>query len=71
MQADSDLGPRPVTVAVGPMTRADIATAIARGAAVAESFRARGLIEACAITETRMYIKEIFSFGGFDSCGNM
>ena len=56
LQADSDLGPRPVTVAVGPLTRADIATAIARGAAVAESFRARGLIEACAITlahETR------------------
>lgn len=56
LQADSDLGTRPVTVAVGPMTRADIATAIARGAAMAESFRARGLIEACAITlahETR------------------
>lgn len=56
LQADSDLGHRPVTVAVGPLTRADIATALSLGASVAETFRARGLIEACAITlahETR------------------
>ncbi|MEY4982262.1 MAG: hypothetical protein RIR62_528 [Pseudomonadota bacterium] len=50
LQADSDLGHRPVTVAVGPLTRSDIETALARGAATAQAFRARGLIEACAIT---------------------
>lgn len=50
LQADSDLGHRPVTAHVGPLTRTDIETAVARGVAAAQSFRARNLIDACAIT---------------------
>ncbi len=49
LQSDSDLGPRLVTTAVGPLAQADAREAIARGLAVAEVFRARGLIEAAAL----------------------
>lgn len=49
MQADSDLGARPVTVAVGPLSGADIATALTRGLHAADAFRARGLIEGAAL----------------------
>jgi ApbE superfamily uncharacterized protein (UPF0280 family) len=49
MQADSDLGARPVTVAVGRLSGADIAPALTRGLRAAEGFRARGLIEGAAL----------------------
>jgi hypothetical protein len=49
LQADSDLGRRPVTVAVGPLAPADIARALDRGLAAAEAFRARGLVTAAAL----------------------
>lgn len=49
MQADSDLGARPVTVAVGPLDRAEVAQALSRGLHTAEGFRARGLIEGAAL----------------------
>lgn len=49
MQADSDLGTRLVTVAVGPLDRAEVAQALSRGLDAAESFRARGLIEGAAL----------------------
>ncbi len=48
-QADSDLGDRLVTVAVGPLSFADVRRALDRGEAAADRFRALGLIEACAI----------------------
>lgn len=46
---DSDLGPRLVTTAVGPLTPAERATALAVGRAVAEDFIARGLIHAACL----------------------
>lgn len=46
---DSDLGPRPVTVAVGPLAPAEVARALAAGAAAAEALRARRLIVAAAL----------------------
>jgi ApbE superfamily uncharacterized protein (UPF0280 family) len=46
---ESDLGERPVTVAVGALTPAEIAAALARGRAEAEAMRAAGLIEAAAL----------------------
>jgi uncharacterized protein len=49
MQADSDLGARLVTVAVGGLTRDEVGQALARGQAAAALFRARGLIEAAAL----------------------
>jgi ApbE superfamily uncharacterized protein (UPF0280 family) len=49
LSPDSDLGPRPVTTAVGPLTRTDIATALTAGEAAARRFRAQGLIEAAAL----------------------
>lgn len=49
MQADSDLGMRAVTVAVGPLTAAEVAAALARGQQAARRFRARGLIEGAAL----------------------
>src|SRR5690606_38926436 len=45
---DSDLGDRPVTTGVGPLSPGEIGAALARGLAVAEGFRRRGLIEAAA-----------------------
>lgn len=49
LQADTDLGRRPVTVAVGPLAGADIEAALDAGLAVARSFRARGLIAGAAL----------------------
>lgn len=46
---DSDLGPRLVTTAVGPLSPADIATALTAGETAARHFRAQGLIEAAAL----------------------
>lgn len=44
LQPDSDLGDRPVTVAVGPLSPPRIARALEAGAAVAEALVARGTI---------------------------
>ncbi|PTE10760.1 UPF0280 family protein [Mesorhizobium helmanticense] len=46
---DSDLGGRLVTTSVGPLSPADIATALDSGLAVADDFRQRGLIAAAAL----------------------
>lgn len=46
---DSDLGARPVTVGVGALTAAEIDEALARGLAVAEALRLRGLIDTAAL----------------------
>ena len=47
---DSDLGTRPVTVAVGPLTEEEIARALHRGLRRAEQFRASGLICAASLS---------------------
>lgn len=49
MQAESDLGTRLVTVAVGPLIEAEIDRALSAGLAAARSFAARGLIEGAAV----------------------
>lgn len=49
LQADSDLGPRPVTMAVGPLSRADAALALTRGLTAATTYRVRGLITSAAL----------------------
>ena len=49
IQADSDLGTRPVTVEVPALSPQDRDAALAAGLAAAERFRARGLIEGAAI----------------------
>lgn len=49
VKADSDLGDRLVTVGLGPLTRAEAAAALARGAAYAEGLVARGLIAGAAL----------------------
>lgn len=49
MQADSDLGQRHVTVAVGPLSDRDVALALNAGLERAESFRRAGLIESAAL----------------------
>jgi hypothetical protein len=49
VKADSDLGDRPVTAAVGRLTPAEVARALARGAAFAEDCRSRGLIAGAAL----------------------
>lgn len=46
---DSDLGGRPVTTGVGPLSRAEIDEALDRGLLVAEDFRRRGLIVSAAL----------------------
>ncbi|WP_082143596.1 UPF0280 family protein [Nitratireductor soli] len=46
---DSDLGERPVTQGVGVLSEAETAEALARGLAVADDMRNRGLIEAAAL----------------------
>ncbi|MBL4929186.1 UPF0280 family protein [Fuscibacter oryzae] len=66
MQADSDLGPRLVTVGVAALTRAEVARALDRGLAAARGYRARGLIEGAAlflqgevVTEGDLRLKEL------------
>ena len=57
IQADSDLGDRPVTVGLDPLTPAEADAALARGLDAARAFRADGLIEAAALflhPETRI-----------------
>jgi ApbE superfamily uncharacterized protein (UPF0280 family) len=49
LQPDSDLGERLVTTAVGALSGEEVVAALARGAAAAEDFRRRGLIEAAAL----------------------
>jgi ApbE superfamily uncharacterized protein (UPF0280 family) len=49
LQHDTDLGDRPVTNAVGPLTAPEVAAALAAGAAAAETMRACGLIAAAAL----------------------
>jgi ApbE superfamily uncharacterized protein (UPF0280 family) len=49
VKADSDLCDLPVTVAVGPLDAADIALALARGAAFAQDCLNRGLIAGAAL----------------------
>ena len=49
LQADSDLGRRRVTTAVPPLTLAERAAALARGAARADAMAQRGLIVAAAL----------------------
>lgn len=46
---DSDLGARPVTLAVGALTAGEVAGALRRGQAVAREMRNAGLIEAAAL----------------------
>ena len=46
---DSDLGERPVTVEVGPLSAADVNTALNAGRAVADDLLRRGLIEGAAL----------------------
>jgi ApbE superfamily uncharacterized protein (UPF0280 family) len=49
LQAESDLGARPVTVDVGPLTAAEVATALSAGEAVALHHKNAGRIEAAAL----------------------
>ena len=49
LSPDSDLGERPVTTSVGPLSDADAAEAIAAGADYADDLLRRGLIHAAAI----------------------
>ena len=49
LQADSDLGSRLVTVAVGTLTPGEVARALDRGALVADALRARGVIAGAAL----------------------
>ena len=47
---DSDLGPRPVTAAVGPLTPAEVSRALDAGAAFARNCLDRGLIHAALLS---------------------
>ncbi len=49
LQADTDLGPRLVTTAVGPLSRRDIQSALSAGELAALQFQRRGLIDSAAI----------------------
>lgn len=49
LDPDSDLGPRLVTVAVGPLSPAEIDLALARGAACAENYAQQGCIRGAAL----------------------
>jgi ApbE superfamily uncharacterized protein (UPF0280 family) len=60
IQPDSDLGERLVTTGVGPLSTGEIAFALDRGLAIAETYRRRGLIEAAAL----------FLAGQSRDCGN-
>lgn len=50
LSPDSDLGDRPVTTAVAPLTAGETDCALSTGLAFAESCRARGLIHAALLT---------------------
>ena len=49
LDPDSDLADRPVTVAVGALTQAEIRAALARGAALARHYKGLGLISGAAL----------------------
>ena len=49
IKADSDLGDRPVTVAVGPLSPAEARRALDRGEAAARAMQAKGLVAAAAL----------------------
>lgn len=49
LSPDSDLGERPVTVGVGPLTASETDVALAAGLRVAEALRRRGLVAAAAL----------------------
>jgi ApbE superfamily uncharacterized protein (UPF0280 family) len=49
LEPDSDLGGRPVTAEVGPLTAGDVGRALAAGVAAAERMLARGLIVAAVL----------------------
>lgn len=49
LDPDSDLGDRPVTVAVGPLDPGDVAAALSAGRARAEEMRAAGLVRAAVL----------------------
>lgn len=49
LDPDSDLGERPVTVAVPPLRQHEVEAALAAGARAAEAMRAKGLIVAAAL----------------------
>ena len=50
LDPDSDLGERPVTVDVGPLTSAEVEAALENGRRQAEDYRRAGLIAAAALT---------------------
>ena len=50
LDPDSDLGDRPVTIAVGNLAQDEVATALASGGLRAEAMRADGLIHGAALT---------------------
>ena len=50
LDPDSDLGDRPVAVAIGPLARDEVAAALAGGRSRAEAMRADGLIRGAALT---------------------
>jgi len=60
LDPDSDLGDLPVTLAVGELTKVEIAAALRRGAQKANDYRHRGLIVAAAL----MLAGEIRTAGG-------
>lgn len=49
LQPDTDLGTRLVTTGVGGLTSVEVRQALAKGLAVAENYRQRGLVEAAAL----------------------
>lgn len=50
LDPDSDLGERPVTTHVGPLTLTEITSALDKGCRLAEDYRAAGLIVAATLT---------------------
>ena len=67
LQPDSDLGAWRVTTNVGPLSKQDIAKALAGGAARAKQFLDRRLITACALHlagETRTLTARVFETAG-------
>ena len=72
LSPDSDLGPRLVTTAVGPLTQVEIRRALDRGAAVAEDHHRRGLIAAAALFMggQSLTVGDIRPATGIDACSS-
>lgn len=68
MAPDSDLGTRPVTTAVATLIPADVETALAGGAALADRMLAKGLIDAALLTlqDTTRQVGPLKRPGGAD-----